>query len=161
EALRFALAKPLSWTALELHEGGQHTVRVGYVRPDLKTVQWPPAVQGFLERRAYTWLLFTKYLAFVLPHGKETVHPCTFHLPSVMKASGISIEAEALALGVAVEGLTKCLFPDLGQPSDALKKAVDAIGKHALKWEGFVGPPEVVKLRERLSGHLGNLKKQG
>jgi hypothetical protein len=161
EALRFVLAKPLSWTALELQADGVGTVRIRYRRPQLETRLQPPISDFTLERYGYAWELFGKYLAFVLPHGKATFHPCSARLSSVMAASALSIDAEALALSLAIEGLTKTLYHDLGHPSQEFADAVARLQAHVLAWDGFKGPPEVVRLKDRLPGLLGHLTRVG
>jgi hypothetical protein len=59
---------------------------------------------------------------------------------------------------VAVEGLTKCLYPHLVNPSPELRAAVSRLRKHVASWDGFKGPPEVVRLKDRLPGILSEAR---
>jgi hypothetical protein len=64
-----------------------------------------------------------------------------------------------LALGIAVEGLTKCLYADVGTPSDEWQAAVTTLKNHVAKWSGEAATPiEIVRrIQQRVGGMVGNL----
>jgi hypothetical protein len=76
------------------------------------------------------WQLFEAYLAFVLPDAGAYWHTCSNHLHNACEASANALDAWAIGLGVAVEGvaglLPKELDPALKTKLEALRDFVNA-----------------------------------
>jgi hypothetical protein len=157
EALGLALAKPLFWNVIELQSGGTETVRVRGQRVAVEAKLPPPSGGGDIDDNGQVWVLFDKYLAFVCGHTDSTFHPCSRHLFSVLEASAGAISAKALALGVAVEGIVKELFPKAGALCDGLKPKVRELRKHFEKWEGFQDDATQAALLKRVQDMLGRI----
>ena len=113
ESLGFVLAKSLTWNVLELVENSIETVRLRGEREETDAKFQPPVVAGTIDMSGGEfWRLFDKYLAMVCAHPQPDFHPASRHVFSVLEASAGAIVARGLALGVAVEGLAKDLFPN-------------------------------------------------
>jgi hypothetical protein len=70
-----------------------------------------------------------RYLAHVLPYeppeARIWYHPLSDLVHAVLEASKASIDAEALELSVAVEGILKQEFPDLARPTAEMEEELD------------------------------------
>lgn len=107
EALRFLLAQSVSPRAIIQPRAitlNSTTLKSPLIRLG------PPISRGsaaFVDR---SWDLFDAYLSYVMREGKfENWHPCTGHLHNAMEASANSLDAWAVGLGVAVEGLASMI----------------------------------------------------
>jgi hypothetical protein len=105
----------------------------------------------------HTWHLFALYLRFVTGHTGDTWHPCTRLLFSVYQARQGTIEAQALALGVAIEGLCKLLFPPTDEDAKQLKEWVRQLRAHCETWTGFADPDARKALFDRLGGLVAQM----
>lgn len=102
EALGLVLARPLFWNVIERYENGMRTVRVRGQSVVTNAKLLPPTGRWPIDITGEVWRLFEKYLSFISAHSEDTFHPCSRHLFSALEASAGTINARALALGVAV-----------------------------------------------------------
>jgi hypothetical protein len=156
EALRFVLARRLSWYWAHAVTDSVETITI-MPWQRVPPAQLLPPISGGPPLAAHVWRLFQKYLEFVLRHGEPYFHPCSRYLSAVMEASAGSIAAKGLALGVAVEGLAKALFPEKAEASPALKAAVKDLKRHVEAWPGGKGLESGPGLLRRLPGYLDQL----
>jgi hypothetical protein len=124
EALGLVLAKPLFWNVIERYENGIETVRMRGQKVVVNAKLLPPVGRGPIDMTGEVWRLFDKYLTFICSYPEDRFHPCSRHVFSALEASAGTINAQALALGVAVEGIVKKLFPKAGSLPDGLKPKV-------------------------------------
>jgi hypothetical protein len=158
EALALVLAKPLVWNVAMLHDGGKETVRVRPGREPMAASLPPPVLGGKIDMSGGdVWRLFDRYLTLVCTHAGEDFHPCSRHLYSVLEASAGAISSRALALGVAVEGITKDIFPKAGALPPTLKPTVRRLRKYFREWEEFKDQPTKDVLYERVETMLGKV----
>jgi hypothetical protein len=158
EALSFALARRLYWNFVEEYRERKVVRRVrGEKQSDERHLPLAVSELDFACGR-FTWDLFAKYLAFIYPHQGGGLHPCSGQLFAVYQAKQGTIESQALALGVAVEGLCRVLFPDYFAAPANLKKWVKSLRAHCESWDGFDDPTIRQLLFNRLIGFLGALK---
>lgn len=138
ETLSFLLAKPLAWDVLELVEDGLEIVHLrGAQRVDDAKLQ-PPISTGTIDMSGGdVWRLFDKYLTMVCAHTMPGFHPCSRHVFSVLEASAGTINSRGLALGVAVEGIAKDLFPDVAALPPKLKSVVGRLQTYFRDWPEF------------------------
>lgn len=112
----------------------------------------PPLSGGFLTPDAGVWDIFAKYLIYVVSFNKPYWHPLSAHVISVLRASRASLDAQALSLAVAVEGLLKLEFKGLGSSTSEtlsqIKKLQQLIEESDLD----------NKFKSRLQGSIGGLK---
>jgi len=108
EALRYVLAMVLHVSVIE-HSAGStvETTLISPVRAS-ETHLLPPLMASSSNDRPNVRRLFERYLTFVHSQiSSEFVHPCSSHLRMACEASANAIEAEAIGLCVAVEGIAK------------------------------------------------------
>jgi hypothetical protein len=114
EALRFLLAQSVSWRVLVSTDRGRYRLELAAAkRRSRKTLLDPPIYRGSHSFLEHSWHLFGLYLQYVI----KTPHPywnlCSYHLHNACEASANSIDASAIALSVAVEGIVSLLTMEL------------------------------------------------
>jgi hypothetical protein len=157
ESLSFVLGRRLYWNCVEEYRHGKVIRRViGLKQSDQRRLP-QPVEERISPWAQFTWQLFSRYLAFVCSHEGDSLHGCSRLLYAVYQAQQGTIHAKALALGVAVEGLCKELFPQTTEQSDQLRRWVGGLRKHCELWEGFRDAETKKALFDRLGGLLGQL----
>jgi len=131
EALQFVLAHPVLWTIIEKSAGRNGSVEIRSLpQPEVR----PPRAQPPISFRHVwapdeVWQMCACYLAHVLPYeppeGKVWYHPLSDLVHAVIEASRASIDAEALELSVAVEGILNQEFPAIGSPTAEMEVELD------------------------------------
>lgn len=158
EALSFVLAKRLSWNVLEFVEDGVETVRLRGRHGGIGSKLQPPIATGTIDMSGGgVWQLFDKYLTMVCAHTSPSLHPCSRHVFAVLEASAGTINARALALGVAVEGIAKDLFPNAAALPPTLKPSTDRLLTYFRDWPEFDDEVTKQALLVRVEGMLGNI----
>jgi hypothetical protein len=152
EALRFLLAKPISWRVLFVSDGERCAVHLAsYVPRSSNTRLYPP-----IERRksfAYindSWQMFFLYLKYVLDNSKFGYWShCSYHLHNACESSANSLDAWSYGLSIAVEGLSALL------PSKNDVEGKTLLKDMAKDVMGYVGKNDrYSSLSERLKGTL-------
>ncbi len=106
------------------------------------------------------WRLFTKYVDFLERRGVAGYHQCTKHLFAIYQAAQSALDAQALPMGVAVEGIAIAVFPNEEQQLE-LKAIVGEFRKHARTWNRM-GDEQIQKMfGNRLEGFLGKVHVPG
>lgn len=118
-ALQFVLSHSLSWLILETN---QQQVKKTLIRPDLggaeKTRIPPPVPFNQCNDLNSIWKLFDKFLSHNISATDSAWKSTYFHIHSIIEAGTASMEAEALTLGVAIEGILKTDFTELALPDN-------------------------------------------
>jgi len=154
EALAFLTAKPLSWRVLIRRDGHNQRIELSSATPKSPTTRLDPPVspgyQGFLE---HGWRLFSLYLDYII---KVTPHPywnhCSYHLHNACEASANSIDAWAVGVSVALEGIATLINVER---TDKERDTVAKLRCWVLKQ--LASHEEFLHLQKRLSGLLGML----
>ncbi|MCU0705184.1 MAG: hypothetical protein MUF18_14520, partial [Fimbriiglobus sp.] len=157
EAMSFILGRRLGWNFVEEWRNGSKFLRArGVDQADVRNLPEPlrNSVRDVSEN---TWRLFADYLRFILPDDGGGLHPVSALLYQVYQARQGTIEAQALALGVAIEGLCKELFPLKPETETRLKGWISSLREHCDGWAGFQDEETYNALYQRLSGLLGTL----
>jgi hypothetical protein len=152
EALWFVLSHPCRW--LVKMEWGDHTGSVGirsHRWSDVKSNLDPP-IHFSTHDDEDAAELFKRYLDYVLAYGEARYHPTSVNVLQVLRASAQSIEAEALALGVAIESILNREYAWCGGPSTSEQQEVDEL----LQLVADSGLSE--RIKERARGALGRMK---
>lgn len=109
EALQFVLGRSLFWFIIEIVQNKNHKT---IIRPtldnSLKTRLRPPIAISPANKD--TWKLFDNYLSYCIKFTKDTPHPISNSIHSVIEGCSASPEAEALTVSVAVESLLKTKY---------------------------------------------------
>jgi hypothetical protein len=158
EAFQFVFARTFWPRVIRIFDAGSEIIRfTSALQSSGKPRMARPIQQGHLEELAWTWVLFDKYLTFILPFPHDGWHPCSRHLYAVSKASVSGVHSEALALGVAVEGLCTELFGHLCEPQPSLLATVQALREYCRDWPGSESDADTTSVRARLTGLIGML----
>jgi hypothetical protein len=151
EALRYVLGKVVHLSLIEYTvDQGVETKLISPVRKSEARL-FPP-----LSARKPTpdiYRLFERYLAFV--HSKasaEFVHPCSMYIRNACEASANSLEAEAIGLCVAVEGIANLLPFTKGNSEDEI---VANVRQEVFKRLEEIGVN--ANLKERIQGLFSQL----
>ncbi len=156
EALQFIFGCSLSWPTLELSNGQDRKI---IVRPlnnyGKKSTLGPPiALQQCRARSNMVWILFQKYLEYIIDYRENSWHPLSYWIHTVIESGAASFDIERLVLSVAIEGVLKSQFSEL-RPIDAtlesqINKAKQIILQSDLQ-DNF---------KKRVEGALGSMSQQ-
>jgi hypothetical protein len=153
EALRYVLARVVQVSVIERYaDGVVETELISPVRA-FETRLLPPLYARSSNDRANLRRLFERYLTFVLHSqaSSEFVHPCSVHLRNACEASANAIEAEAIGLCVAVEGLANLVPYERSKVDDEAFVYVQRVIK---KW---LTRKYNTRIRDRVTSILGQL----
>ena len=152
ETLFFIFAHSLSWAILEITEGQNQKL---YLRCPLKEAK-ASRIQGpiplnHLGRLNSIWILFDKYLSYLLSLTEESWKRIVYYTHSVIVSGLSTIEAEALTLAVSIEGILKKEFSDIILPS------VSFIEEVVMLKDFIVRSDITEELKNRLTGSLNTM----
>jgi len=134
EALQFMLSRPIHWVILDKWERKTRTIVLSSQRVSDRTKRSYPILPEIMSNprtgkasAIYHRRLFDCYLRHVLPQSKKR-HPLWGQINAVQEAGqGTFIDAQALALTVAIESLLGSEFANLARPTKAQQKAVKKV----------------------------------
>ncbi|HWB53362.1 MAG TPA: hypothetical protein VG722_04190, partial [Tepidisphaeraceae bacterium] len=167
ESLQFVLARPVYWGRRTV---GRRGVKVSRLVPSFDTDGpkhfRPPLSTRVFDQTGCFWFLFGKYLAVISKFRGRNWHPLSVRAYGVIKAAEGSIDALALTLSTAVEGITISMLSSLSASPASILPDLDQLVGHIQKWDGFQplpDNPDKSKLREalkkRVEGLLGTLRR--
>lgn len=127
EALQFVLDEYLVWSYQMRLIQKQCLVDLRPFPRHLKPTQaYPPIRLRKIDPRGAVWDLFEKYLQHVIDYEEEDhLHPLFTVVRTVVAAEASPLEAQALSLSIAVEGILKTEFGGLGLPPGDLAQEID------------------------------------
>lgn len=172
EALHYLVAKPVAWRARIEQQDKQVRLEIASAMPkSANTKLSPPISEGSVGFFENGWKLFALYLKYVVDLSWGTYwSSCTYHIHNACEASANSIDAWAVGVSVAVEGIAS-LLPDnfdteqrerLAALQQSLRTFIadhEEFSEFAPRMDGLIGMlgTERVKdklLRLALSGHI-------
>lgn len=149
EAMRFLLAKSVSCRVVESRN---HLILYSRSHSSHRTRLMPPISRGSAAFNGNSWQLFECYLAYVLTGSEPYWHTCSNHLHNACEASANALDAWAIGLGVAVEGLAgllpKQLDPNLNTRLKALQDFIN---------DQVSGSPDHKAFAPRIAGMVNGL----
>jgi hypothetical protein len=126
EALQFILAQQIPVMVVEISTAGQHIIRL--TSPAKGHGKMPPPLMfGPLDQGGHVWRMFTSYFRHIHPNAEPGWHPISRHVGSTVESAAASLDAEVLALAVAVEGLAGETFPHLAPANPAFLTELDSV----------------------------------
>lgn len=153
ETLRYVTMRPVRWCIMQKRSSG--ALHVSLVP---KTSHGKPLFDEPLHPRPDMavdyWNLFVAFFEYVNRHSHpEDYHPLSVQLFHLTEGEARQLDMVGLAVSVAVEGVLKCAYPDIGAPSAAflleVERVRDEIKKLAINDEA---------LHVRLDGALNAMK---
>jgi hypothetical protein len=137
ESLWFTLALPIQWKLSESQRNGTRQFRIRSARSNFPSPRLKPPLQpSFNSHADQIGEILTRYLRYVLPYNEPLYHPVSAIIRRTLRASAISIEAEALTLSVAIEFIVRREFSHLGKPKPEAISAIDSVIEHVNTWNG-------------------------
>lgn len=126
ESLQFVLARPLSWSIVELIHGKTRKVRVKSSQRNVdKSRVQPPVHFQVVDRLDKVWTLFGRYLIHTKTYDEELWHPLFRWIHAVIESGCSSLDTESLILSVAIEGLLREEFDNLDYRNSELQKQIE------------------------------------
>lgn len=151
ESLSFVLGRPIQATIIQEFDASQITTTMAPTRTN--TQNWnsyPPL--AYLSPADAVWRLYERFFRYSVEGDRKAPARLSTTLQYVFHLFGAPLDALALGLGVAVEGLLKAEFADVAKPLDSqlaeLKTAEDMLQASNLS-------PSTVK---RILGSLANMR---
>ena len=162
QAFLFVLATPVWPSVIKLYDSSGKRIRlVSKLSPQGRSIFPPPTEINSYPSLTAFWALFDSYLTFLLQNPSDGWHPCSRFLHSAVTASRGGVHSGALALGVAVEGICKALFPSVGKPPPEFSDAVDSLLTYIANWPINGNHDHANGLKRRLPNHISQLKGTG
>lgn len=128
EALQFVLGRELSMMATEIVSAGKHFTRL--ISPyQGKGKIYPPLQFQKTDEGGNIWRMFCNYFMHIRAHPEPRWHPISRNIGGFIESSSSSISAQALALGVAIEGLAGDCFQELAPANPQLLEDIKAAEK--------------------------------
>jgi hypothetical protein len=114
EALRFLSAQSLDWRMLLRHEGRLQRLDLASGTPRPRKAQLGRPVDGDYGCIEDCWRLFKHYLEYVLTTvPASSWNQCSYYLYNACEASTGSVDAWAIGVSVAVEGIARLIKSEL------------------------------------------------
>jgi hypothetical protein len=109
--------------------------------------------EDYKNERGSFWELFHKYMLYVVSHESGRWCDLTSYVISIIRASEASLDAQALSLAIAVEGVLKLEpFSHFGNPSDLTLKELCKL--HKLITSSDIDD----NFKKRVKGLIGSIK---
>lgn len=127
EALEFTLFQHERWVIRVASEGKEHITTLRPFQKPLPQSSRPPLrFIGSTPHDRSVWILFAKYLEFVLKHDQPKWHTVSENIHLAVMGESASLESRLIGLSVALEGVVTAGFPSIAAPDDLLDKQIEA-----------------------------------
>lgn len=106
ESLQFALGFEIAPQLIHGYDAERAfcTIRSEPRRTQLSSIL-PPHRHEVIGAEQATWVVFERYLAHVLPDGRQGFHPLSLEWDRLVKSAGASLSAQLLITGISVESV--------------------------------------------------------
>jgi len=153
EALQFVLGRQLSVMVIETSSGAQRITRL--TSPSMNRGEGrihPPLAFLRFDEGGHIWRMFVDYFRHVHANAEPSWHPISRHVGSAIESTAASLDAEVLALAVAVEGLVGECFPNLAPVSAEFLTELDMV-------ETALAAVQLTdQTRKRVKGTIGQMR---
>ena len=154
EALRFLLGQSVDWRVLSCREGGRQRLQLASVIERARRPQLGRPIDGSVGTVEDCWRLFGQYLEYVITtKSASSWSRCSYYLYNACEASTGSVDAWAIGVSVAVEGIANLIQCDL-PPDD--KKRLSGLTNSVL--EHIASKPCFASFAGRVKGLLGMMQ---
>jgi hypothetical protein len=163
EALRFLLAKSVTWRIMLRQDGLKRRLELASTTPRAaKTRLDPPIGAPSHSHIEDSWRLFSNYLTYVIKNSRRfDWHVCSYHLHNACEASANSLDAWAVGLSVAVEGIASLIqveksndeLEELAKLQEYVLKHInlhESYGKYSSRLKGLLNMMMNVRVQDRL-----------
>ena len=158
EALQFILARSLLPRMIVRSDNKRQSLELASAIPKSdRTHLDPPLAAGYQGYYEYSWMLFSLYLDYTTRTNEAWYwHSCSYHLHNACEASANSIDAWAIGVCLAVEGISSLV--EVNQTEEE-KQAKKNVSNSLTKFIDSQGWDETLTKRAKgLVGELQNLR---
>lgn len=152
EALEFTFFQHERWVIRVIAESEQYSTTLRPFPKPSKKSSWPPLKFTGVLSSGEVWILFGKYLEYVLPYEKPKWHSLSENVHLAVTADSSSLESRLLGLSVAVEGMLNTGFPSLATVDDSLRDEIVSACK-LISESGLLD-----SFKRRVAGALGAMQ---
>jgi hypothetical protein len=163
EAFRFILARSVSWRVSINQAGNQQHFQLASAMSQAQNTKLARQINhGYYED---SWQLVSKYLQYILANTPSSSrNRCSYYLQNACDSSAGSLDAWAVGISVAVEGITNLLSAET--PTEEVKRLRIEERKRLRNLrrtviEHISSQPGFKDLVRRLSGVLGMMRNEG
>lgn len=155
EGLQFILARSLSSQVLVRSDEGKQSLELSSAVPKAVRIKLdPPLASGYQGYLEHSWQLFSLYVDYITKANRGRYwHTCSYHLHNACEASANSLDAWAVGVCVAVEGISSLVdVVETDKEKKAKKDIAESLTEFidSQKWD--------VILTKRAKGLLGQLQ---
>ena len=150
EALQFVLGYYFTESIIDIKQGTLQETEIKTHYKSGKEIRTFPPVKVFVADNG-TWDLFDKYLNHFIAYEEERWNPTYGIIHSIIQSGYASVEAQAITVAVAVEGLLKREFAHIVAPCDETKNQI-AFAERTIKCLN------IDKIENRLLNALDGMK---
>jgi hypothetical protein len=163
EAFRFLLARSVAWRVSINQAGDQQHFQLASATPQApNTKLGRPINHGYVEA---SWKLFSKYLEYVVANTPSSSrNRCSYYLHNACEMSAGSLDAWAVGVSVAVEGIANLLNSETLSEEVKTRRIEERKRLRNLRRtviEHISSHPFFKDLVGRLSGVLGMMQNEG
>lgn len=152
DALEFVFGKPLRSIVSEVGIGDQLELTIrNRISRGSRGLSHPPLFHVHSYNNESYWHLFDLYLQHICKETDDRRHPLSRFVHSVIVSSESSIEARALTVGVAAEGILKAEYAGYGSPDETFISELEFL-RELVEKQQFKS-----NLGKRIEGVLGNM----
>ncbi|MCA9077344.1 MAG: hypothetical protein KDA93_20120, partial [Planctomycetaceae bacterium] len=163
ESLQSVLGVEINWSVMRTLEMRTESVLVRSPTKGLGNASVkPPVAIDFIDHEDRVWKLFDAYFRFVVSNGPNRAwHPISRSLYSVLEGAAGSTDGEWMALGIAVEGLTKFVPASLCEETELNQAVINDFKETLAEWKPAPTDeePDVERIRMRVTGLLNSLSR--
>jgi hypothetical protein len=169
EALRLLLARSVICRVIINHDGKRQSFQMASTPPRSLNTQLGRPIDSSYGHLDDSWRLFSQYLEYVINNTPSAAwNRCSYHLYNACEASANSVDAWAIGVSVAVEGIAKLVKSET--PTTEERKRVTILTKHLLdhisslpcfndlskRVKGLLGMMQDVRVQDRLTPLVSN-----
>jgi len=153
ECLWLILGQQVSWNVLSERRSGVRRVAIRQSPYTLRRPRLGPPVElSHRDAASHCADLFADYLRFITANEDAAYHPLSVRVGTVLRSSALSIQEEAVALSIEIEGLVKDHFHSLGAAAEDVTAEAERLEKLVMRCRGLP------KTRQRLLGAIRSFR---
>ncbi len=118
EGIEFMLSHPTRAAVKEMFNAEGMEVSISGLTEPITAKAMSPLARSCSSYEKSAWRLFDCFFRFIEPHVDSSRPPLSRIFQYIVEMNSSTIDAQALALGVAVEALLKEIYPDIALPSE-------------------------------------------
>lgn len=157
EALWLVCGRIARWSLLYRRRNGVQEVILEEPRMPESRPRFPPPV-NLLEHPDDALQLFRRYLDHVVKYREPEYHPTSVSVLRVLRASSLTLDAEARELSIEIEGVVNREFAQKAEPSPEELSDIELAEDYFSEWDPSDEANEPDRICDRVLGLLNILR---